>query len=336
MLEAPKRFAIASLPVPEPGEGEARVRVRDCGVCGSDLKMWAGTHAFLKPPILIGHEVYGTIDELGSGTNGLGPGTPVVVFPPVGCGHCFHCRSGRPQLCADMRFFGGQLPGGLAEHVVVPEANLIPVPASVPLHERVLIEPLAVGVHAAKRAAVVAGETGVVLGAGAIGLFTALAARARGVERLLVGEPSSARRERAERLGLDSFDPRETPLADAVAERILPEGADVVFECVGSEETINAALAATRKGGRAVVVGNAPATVELDGLALQRGDRSLVGVLMYDRQDLVDAIELLEGGLLGELPEDDVVQPFTLDDVGDAFAAAKDGTLDAVRAVVRP
>jgi Zn-dependent alcohol dehydrogenase len=85
-----------------------------------------------------------------------------------------------------------------------------------------------------------------------------------------------------------------------------------------------------------VVVGNAPATVELDGLALQRGDRSLVGVLMYDRQDLVDAIELLEGGLLGELPEDDVVQPFTLDDVGDAFAAAKDGTLDAVRAVVRP
>jgi threonine dehydrogenase-like Zn-dependent dehydrogenase len=136
--------------------------------------------------------------------------------------------------------------------------------------------------------------------------------------------------------GPSGWAPRETPLADAVAERILPEGADVVFECVGSEETINAALAATRKGGRAVVVGNAPATVELDGLALQRGDRSLVGVLMYDRQDLVDAIELLEGGLLGELPEDDVVQPFTLDDVGDAFAAAKDGTLDAVRAVVRP
>jgi threonine dehydrogenase-like Zn-dependent dehydrogenase len=337
MLEAPKRFAIGRSAVRPPGQGEVRLRVHDVGVCGSDLKMWAGTHAFLRPPLLIGHEVYGTVEELGDGmTDGIREGMQVVVFPPVGCGDCFQCRSGRPQLCADMRFVGGQIPGGLAEHLVVPEANVIAVPHAVPRHERVLIEPLAVGVHAVARAALEPGELTVVVGAGAIGLFTALAARERGAGSVLVGEPAAARRARAAALGFETFDPAATTIADAVAEHIRPEGADVVFECVGSEATIGGALAATRKGGRAVVVGNAPPTVEIDGLALQRGDRALVGVLMYDRADLVEGMEMLARGLLADLSEDDVVQPFELEEVGEAFAAAKDGTLDAVRAVVRP
>jgi 2-desacetyl-2-hydroxyethyl bacteriochlorophyllide A dehydrogenase len=336
MLEGPRQFAVGTRAVPDPGAGEARIRVHDCGVCGSDLKMWAGTHAFLRPPLLIGHEIYGTVEELGSNTNGLRPGMPVVVFPPVGCGACFHCLQGRPQLCADMRFVGGQLPGGLAEHVVVPEENLIVVPESLPAHQRVLVEPIGVGVHAVARAAVEPGETAVVLGAGAIGLFTALVARSKGLDRVLVGEPSATRRRRAEALGLETFDPATEPVAAVVAERIRPEGADVVFECVGTEETIGAALAATRKGGRAVVVGNAPASVQIDGLALQRGDRSLVGVLMYDRADLVEGMQLLADGLLAAIPEESVVHPFPLEDVGAAFTAAKEGSFDAVRAVVRP
>jgi len=336
MLESPKHFAVGSGAIPVPGVGEARIRVHDCGVCGSDLKMWAGTHAFLRPPLLIGHEIYGTVDELGAGTNGIGTGTPVVVFPAVGCGTCFHCLRLQPQLCADMRFFGGQLPGGLAEHVVIPEENLIVVPDAVPEHQRVLIEPLGVGVHAVARARVEPGERAVVLGGGAIGLFTALVARARGLEGIILGEPSAARRSRAEALGFETFDTDTTSVAEAVADRIRPEGADIVFECVGSEATINASLAATRKGGRAIVVGNAPASVQIDGLTLQRGDRSLVGVLMYDKADLVEGMDMLADGLLGALPEDALVEAFTLDDVGAAFAAAKDGTLSAVRAVVRP
>jgi threonine dehydrogenase-like Zn-dependent dehydrogenase len=109
-----------------------------------------------------------------------------------------------------------------------------------------------------------------------------------------------------------------------------------VFECVGSEATIGAALQSTRNGGRAVIVGNAPPTVPIDGLALQRGDRSLVGVLMYDRGDLVDGMEMLASGLLDALPEDDLVQAFSLDQVGDAFTAAKDGSVVGIRAIVRP
>jgi len=335
MLAGPKQFAVDQRPTPEPGHGEVRVRVHDCGVCGSDLKMWAGTHAFLRPPLLIGHEIYGTVDSLGPGAQ-LDIGTPVVVFPALGCGHCYHCLVGRQQLCADMRFFGGQLPGGLADHVVIPEANLLVVPDGVPEAQRVLIEPLAVAVHGVARAGVRTGESAVVLGGGAIGLFTALVARDRGCDPVLVSEPSAVRRERATALGLSAFDPAVTPLAEMVAEQIRPEGADVVFEAVGSGETIGAALAATRKGGRAVIVGNAPAAVELDGLMLQRGDRSLIGVLMYDLADLTEAMRLLADGLLAALPEASIVQPFTLEQVGAAFTTAKDGSLEAIRAVVRP
>jgi L-iditol 2-dehydrogenase len=298
--------------------------------------MWSGTHAFLQPPLRIGHEVYGTVDELGSGTNGLDPGTPVVVFPPVGCGDCHHCRAKQPQLCADMRFVGGQLPGGLAEYLLVDAPNLIRVPPEIPRHQRVLVEPLAVGVHAAARAAIEPGETAVVIGGGAIGLFTALAARAKGAGQILLGELSASRRARAGALGLETFDAAAVSVADEVEARIRPEGADVVFECVGSRETIAAALVATRKGGRAVLVGNAPASIEIDGLALQRGDRSLVGVLMYERNDLLEAMEMLAAGLLEGLGEEDLVQPYSLDDVGAAFTAAKEGTVGAVRAVVRP
>lgn len=336
VLEAPKRFAIDRGPAPVPAADEVRVRVHDVGVCGSDLKMWAGTHAFLRPPLLIGHEVYGTVDQLGGEANGLTVGTPVVVFPPVGCGTCFHCTSGQPQLCAEMRFVGGQIPGGLAEHLVVPTANALAVPEGVPEPQRVLIEPLAVGVHAVARSAVAPGEWAVVIGAGAIGLFTALAARASGVDRVLVGEPSAARRARAETLGFETFDTATQSVSEAVRAWSRPEGADVVFECVGSEATIGAALRSTRNGGRAVVVGNAPAAVLVDGLVLQRGDRSLLGVLMYDRKDLVEGMRMLEEGLLQALPERDLVQVFSLDEVGDAFTAAKDGSVAGIRAVVRP
>jgi L-iditol 2-dehydrogenase len=149
-------------------------------------------------------------------------------------------------------------------------------------------------------------------------------------------EPSAPRRARAALLGLPAVDIGSSTVEQIVAELVRAEGADVVFECVGANDTISSALASTRKGGRAVVVGNAPAALQIDGLALQRGDRSLVGVLMYERGDFIEAMDLLANGLLQALPEESVVQRFSLDDVGTAFSTSKDGTLSALRAVVQP
>jgi 2-desacetyl-2-hydroxyethyl bacteriochlorophyllide A dehydrogenase len=335
VLTAVEQFDMRALDPPAPGRGEVVVRVDECGICGSDLKMWRGTHAFMRPPIVMGHEVYGTVAVVGEGVE-LEPRRPVTVFPPVGCGECFHCQSGREQLCERMRFFGGQLAGGLATHLVAPASHVLEIPDGVPEPLRVLIEPLSVAVHGVARGAPEPGERVLVIGAGAIGMFTALVLRARGVEDVVIVEPRPLRRERAASLGFATIDPGAGDVREAVSRLIRPEGADCVFECVGSEATIALALACARKGGRAVIVGNAPAELRLDGMTLQRGDRSLIGVLMYDLGDFTVAMRLLEDGLLSGLPIEDVVSRYSLEEAGDAFRDAAGGEFAALKAVLVP
>jgi L-iditol 2-dehydrogenase len=333
VLTAAEQFELQQSEPPSPVVGQVLVRVQECGICGSDLKMWAGTHAFMRPPIVMGHEIIGVVAASGEGSS-LAPGTPVTLFPPVGCGRCFHCRSGREQLCESMEFHGGQRLGGLADYVLAPETHVFEVPEAIAPPLRVLIEPVSVAVHGVERGAPAAGERCAVIGAGAIGLFTALVLRARGFEDVVVAEPLAPRRALAQQAGLAAFDPTGRDAAAQIRERTRPEGADVVFECVGSEATIATALEATRKGGRAVVVGNAPPSLQVDGLTLQRGDRTLVGVLMYDRADFHTAMALLAEGLLDGLEGDALVARYQLERVGDAFAAAKAGRLEALKAVI--
>ncbi|HUZ81406.1 MAG TPA: alcohol dehydrogenase catalytic domain-containing protein [Gaiellaceae bacterium] len=333
VLVEPTRFEVRSVGVPVPRDDEVVVRVDECGICGSDLKMYAGTHAFMRPPIVMGHEISGIVAAAGAAA-GFEPGTPVTVFPPVGCGACFHCRTGHEQLCASMEFFGGQRAGGLADFIVAPRSHVLPIPSTVPSALRVLIEPLAVAVHGVTRGAPEKHERAVVIGAGAIGLFSALVLRQRGLEEIVVVEIDPRRLRRAEELGFAVVDAGREDTGDAIARLVRPEGADCVFECAGSQQTIATALEIARKGGRAVVVGNAPATIELDGLALQRGDRSLIGVLMYDLSDFGTAMNYLADGLLDAIPMDELVTRYTLERIADAFAESKSGELKSLKAVV--
>ena len=333
ILIAPERFELRGSDPPEPEKGEVVVKVHECGICGSDLKMWAGTHAFMRPPIVMGHEVVGTIVDVGADVT-LAAGTSVTVFPPIGCSRCFHCRNGREQLCESMEFVGGQRPGGLSDYLVAPATHVLEIPKRVAQELRVLIEPLSVAVHGVERGSPQQGERCAVIGAGAIGLFTALVLQARGLDDVVVVEPLQHRRALAEAAGFRTIDPTSVEIEAAIRTNIRAEGADVVFECVGSQQTIAAALSATRKGGRAVVVGNAPQQLLVDGLVLQRGDRTLVGVLMYDLSDFRTAMNLLGDGILSELDHAQLVARYQLDRVSDAFADAKLGRLEALKAVV--
>ena len=204
-----------------------------------------------------------------------------------------------------------------------------------PAELRVLIEPLSVAVHGVARGAPLADERAVVIGAGAIGLFTALVLRDTRAprDRRRRVEPRSA----AARRGLRVHS-RSTRRARASPTRsralVRPEGADCVFECAGSQDTIAAAIIATRKGGRTIIVGNAPPMIEIDGLALQRGDRTIIGVLMYDLADFTTAMDLLADGILDGIPLDEIVTHYTLDRIADAFVDAKSGRLVGLKAVI--
>ena len=330
----PERVRVEERPVEGPGPGEALVRVRGCGICGSDLKMYSGHHAVIRLPVLPGHEFYGTVEAVGPGAE-VEPGALVSVFPTVGCGRCLPCRRGLPHLCPDMELIGGQRPGGLAELVAVPAANLLPMDPDVPEHARVLVEPLAVGVHAARRARVTSGERVVIVGAGPIGLFTALALRHEGVEDVLLADLSDERLALAERLGAGStVNSGRVDLGEHVHESIRPEGADVAFDCVGTVATAQAALAITCKGGRAVLVGLMPAEMRVDGVMLQRGERALVGVQMYVRQDFGTAMAILASGAVPAA--EGVLRAYALDDVDEAFRALKAGEAGALKSWVAP
>ena len=336
VLTAPETIEIETRPVAEPGPGEILVRVEQCGICGSDLKMYAGRHPVLEPPLIMGHEFFGTVAAMGDEArpeDGIEPRALVAIFPPVGCGRCYNCRRGHVHLCQTMTFIGGQLHGGLSELVVVPTANALAVDPRIAPELRVLIEPVAVGVHAARRAGVARDEACLIIGAGPIGAFTALALRHRGVEDIVLADLSDARLELARCLRAGrTVNSGEVALEDYLSGTVRPEGVDVAFECVGSAGTAAQALAATRKGGRAVLVGIAPRALELDGVAVQRGERSVIGVQMYERRDFGEAMEILASPEVADWPQ--LLRHFELDRVSDAFRALEAGATDHLKAVV--
>jgi threonine dehydrogenase-like Zn-dependent dehydrogenase len=329
LVSAPGAIGVETRQLSSPGEGEVVVRVAECGLCGSDLKLFSGRHPKLQPPLRLGHEFHGTVEAAGGGAGDVEEGQRVSVFPPIGCGECHNCRRGEPHICASMTFVGGEHPGGLSDLVTVPAANALPLDPGVPADRRVFVEPMAVGVHAARRGAVGSGEEVVVIGAGPIGLFTALALRQQGVERIVLTDLEPGRLELARRLGAG-----ETVLGDELREAIRPDGADVAFDCVGGQATATQALGLTRNGGRAVLVGITPRELQVDGVVLQRGERALIGVQMYTRDDFATAMDMLAAGALPAGEE--LTRRFALDDVAAAFAELDAGRRDVLKLVVAP
>lgn len=314
-----------------PDPGMAMVRVRECGICGSDLKIAGGKHPILQPPLVLGHEFYGTVEAMGAGTppDGVAAGSEVVVFPPLGCGKCYNCTRALPYLCEEMRFVGGQLAGALADYVVAPLANMIPIDLAVPAGVRVLIEPLAVAVHAVNRGAVVPGERAVVLGAGPIGLFTALVLRHRAQGgAVAIVDRVRERLELARAFGVaDVIDASSQNVLDAVRLHVRPEGADVAFECVGSATVAGQALELTCKGGRVVLVGIQPRELAMDGVALQRGERALIGVQMYERDDFRTAMRMLAEEIIPAPLVSSLVKTFALEEIAAAFEVLRKGSV---------
>jgi threonine dehydrogenase-like Zn-dependent dehydrogenase len=325
LLSAPGSIGIERQSVRERGEDDVVVRVAECGLCGSDLKMYSGKHPKLRPPLVLGHEFHGTTED----------GQHVAVFPPIGCGHCHNCLRGEPHTCVEMTFVGGEHQGGLSDLVTVPAANALAMDPGVPEDRRVFVEPLAVGVHAATRGTVAKDEQVLIIGAGPIGLFTALALRHQGAENILLADLAANRLELAGRLGAgETVDTSDADLGEYVHEHVRPEGVDVAFDCVGGQATAASALELTRQGGRAVLVGITPRELDVDGVVLQRGERALIGVQMYTRDDFRVAMEMLAAGALP--PGLELTRRFALDDVARAFAELDEGPRDVLKLVVEP
>ena len=327
----PRTIELREIPDPAAAGETVVVRVHACGICGSDLHYYCGAAA--PPRVPLGHEISGRIADPGS--SGFAVGEPVVVEPLISCGHCDRCRAGEPNLCARVRVLGNRAPGGFADAVAAPASSVYRVPAALDLDTAMLAEPLAVGVHAADLAAIVPGESVLVLGAGVIGLFAAFAAAQRGgIVTITARYPQQ--RAAASALGARHvIDTDRSTVLAACAER----APDVVLETVGgSAATLDLALEVVRAGGRIVGLGMFTETIGLHPLRFLMKEVRMVGSMTYrrsgDQPDFVRALELLaaERDRLARV----ITHRVSLADVGRGFAIAADKSSGCLKVGVLP
>ena len=289
ILHGKEDLRLGDLPSPTPQPGQVLVRVQRVGICGSDVHYFSHGRAgaFVpKRPFALGHEFAGEIAALGEGVTDLPLDTRVTVDPSQPCGQCRHCRSGRYNLCENMRYFGSascdpHLDGGFAELVAVPARNCHRMPAGMSWGEAAMLEPLAVALHAAKRAGDVAGKTVCIAGGGAIGQLLALTVRAFGATQVTLSDLAAFPRRFALEQGADAaLDPSD-PASEQQALDLSGGGFDFVFEAAGSPKALAQALKVVRRGGTVIQVGTLPAEVPIPANLIMAKELTVVGSFRF-------------------------------------------------------
>jgi L-iditol 2-dehydrogenase len=267
LLSAPSQLAFTDFPEPVPADDEVLVRVRACGICGSDIHGWDGSTGRRRPPLIMGHEASGEIAAVGSRVERWRVGDRVTFDSTISCGQCAYCRAGQVNLCDNRRVVGVapveyRQHGAFAEYVALPARILYALPGQLSYEQAAMIEPVSIAIHAVQRVKISPADVVVVVGSGMIGLFVIQALRWAGARRVIAVDLEDKRLALARELG--ATDTVNSGTGDAIAEifRLTGgRGADLSFEVVGFSPTLNLALAALRRGGSAVLVGNlAPKT----------------------------------------------------------------------------
>lgn len=298
VLHGVRDLRIEHRPTPAPGPGDVLVKVTRVGVCGSDVHYY--THGrigdfVVKDPMILGHESAGIVADVGDGVTRFKPGDRVTVEPGYSCRHCFYCKSGHYNLCPDMTFMATPpIDGAFCEYVAWPQDFVFPIPDALSDDDGTMMEPLACGLWAVKRGGVKTGDCVAVFGSGPIGLLTIQAAKIAGATTLIAVDIDDFRLRQAQALGathvVNDSDGTALGQVAGISRQVRSEaperaGADVTFETAGSLPTTRNALAATRRGGVAVLVGLPPnPMVELDIVGAASKEIDIRGMFRYANQ----------------------------------------------------
>ena len=328
-------LALEDVPRPIPGEGEVLVRVAACGVCHTDLHyVDHGVKTFMPPPLILGHEAAGTIEELGPNARGRTLGERVLLPAVLPCGTCENCRRGRENICDNLRMFGNNIPGAYAEFVVAPAKDCIPMPADVPLEEGAIIaDAISTPFHAAKnRGRVQPGDRVVVFGCGGLGMNVVQCALAFGADVIAV-DLSDEKLAMAKGFGATAtFNPRSAGRLDKEIRKLTGGGVDVAFECIGRADTIRQAFDTVRRGGRLCVVGYCMDEVPIPVAKLMYYEIEVVGSLGCPPVEYPRLIDLVRRGRIQLLSM--VTARMPLARINDAFDLLRRG--EGMRTVVIP
>ena len=294
VMTAPGKIEFREIPVPEIGENEVLIKIMKIGVCGSDIHVYHGEHPFTSYPVTQGHEVSGEVVKTGTAVSGIKPGQKVTIQPQVVCGRCYPCRHGKYNLCEELKVMGFQTTGVASHYFAVDQAKVTPLPDEMSYDEGAMIEPLAVAVHAVRRAGDVKAAKIAVLGAGPIGILVAQAAKGMGADQVMITDVSSLRLEKAKECGVDfCVNTRNQDFGEAMVHNFGPDKADVIYDCAGNNITMGQAIKYARKGSLIILVAVFAGPGQLDLAVLNDHELDLNTSMMYRNEDYLDAIRLV-------------------------------------------
>ncbi|BFL48280.1 NAD(P)-dependent alcohol dehydrogenase [Lactonifactor longoviformis] len=324
--------------IPKVGDNEVLVKLEYVGICGSDLHYYetgAIGDYVVEPPFVLGHEPGGTVVEVGKQVTHLKAGDRVALEPGKTCGHCEFCREGKYNLCPDVVFFATPPVDGVFQEYVAHEADLCyKLPENVSTLEGALIEPLAVGFHAAIQGNAHLGQKAVVMGAGCIGLVSMMALKARGVSEVYVVDIMEKRLQKAMELGAAGvINGAEEDVIERVKEITDNRGMDLVIEAAGTEITTRQAVRIAKKGSDIVLVGYSKSgEITLPMSLILDKELTLKSVFRY-RHIYPMAIEAVASGKVNL--KGIVTDVFPLDEVQKAMDYSVNNKADIVKAVIQ-
>jgi L-iditol 2-dehydrogenase len=267
VLEQYNRFAYRDVRDPKVEPGQVLIAVKACGICGSDVHGMDGSSGRRQPPLIMGHEAAGVIEEVGKDVEGWNPGQRVTFDSTIYCGSCWYCRRGEINLCDNRRVLGVSCDeyrqdGAFAEYVAVPAHILYALPDGVGFPQATMVEALSIAVHGVRRIPVELNNSALVVGAGTIGLLVLQVLKAFGCNPVLVSDVDAGKLERARKLGADVVIDSGKNEVGREVRKFANRGVDLAVEAVGVAASVKDAVAALRKGGSVTLIGNLAPSVD--------------------------------------------------------------------------
>ena len=318
VVTSPKEIIFKEVQIPDCKEDEIVIKTMRIGICGRDIHVYYGEHPNTSFPVTQGHEVSGEVIKIGKKVVDFKIGDKVTFQPQIVCGQCYPCKNGLYHICDKLRVRGFQAPGAAVEYFVINEDDAIKLPDKMSFDKGAMIEPIAVACGAISKVSKIEGKNVVVLGAGPIGNLTAQTAKALGAKAVLITEINEFRLDIAKKVGIDYIvNPTKANLLDEIITAFGADKADIIFECIGLNQTVNDAIKIARKGTDIVLVGVYGENPTIDLNSIQNEELRLIGTLMYQKKDYYKAIELVESGKIKLEPL--ITNHFPFDKYNDAY-----------------
>lgn len=330
-----KGLKIEDIPVPQINDDQVLVKVAACGVCHTDLHyIEHGVPTFKKPPVVLGHEASGIVDQVGGNVAHLKKGQRVLIPAVLTCGHCSACRQGRENICANMQMLGNHFDGAYAEYVAVPAKDVLDLPQAIPLEEAAIIaDAISTPYHAVKnRAQVKPGDTVVVFGCGGVGINAIQLASVAGGYVIAVDVNDRKLAWATEFGAAKTINATEVERVSKEVKKLTGGGADIAMEVIGNPRTIEEAFECIRVGGRLCVVGYTNEAISIVAGKIMFKEVEIVGSLGCRPVDYLPLLRLVAQGKIDVKRQ--VTHRFPLAEIKKAFDVMKEGV--SLRSIVVP